>query len=105
MFNVLLHPLGTGLFHVFRDVSIDIQSKRRSSMAQVFLNRLYIVAILKRQHSVCMPEIMDPGLWSANRVCKFFEVDQDSLRMQMTAKLISKHNSVLPVILTFPSLL
>jgi len=35
---------------------------------------------------------MDPDFGRVNRVCWLFEVDQGSLRMQMTAKLIGKHD-------------
>jgi len=55
MFKVLLYPLGAGRLHVFGDMSIDFQSKRRRSVARVFLDRFYIIAVLKRQCGVYYP--------------------------------------------------
>lgn len=53
--NIPLHPVGTILFHTFRNMTIDIQREGRCRMSQISLHRFDIISVLERQDGVGMP--------------------------------------------------
>ena len=55
--NKGIHAVGTGLFHLVRDVSVNVQSESSGMMAQIFLHRFYIVPGLQGSHSVRMAQV------------------------------------------------
>jgi len=43
-------------------------------MAQIILNSLYIITILKREDSECMPQVMYPAVGRTDSSCDLFIV-------------------------------
>ncbi len=54
-FDEGLHPGGAGLFHLIRDMTVDIQRKGGGGVAQVALHRLDVVPGPDGGHGVGMP--------------------------------------------------
>ena len=53
--NKAFHPGRAGLLHLLRNVTIDIQRKGRSMVAQVLLYRLDVVSTLDSSNGVAVP--------------------------------------------------
>ena len=66
--NVLFHSVGAGLLHLICRMCVHIQGKRCRRMAEVFLNRLDIVAIFDRGNGVAMTKIMETHGLHADRL-------------------------------------
>ena len=47
-------------------MAVNVEGEGRRRMAEIALHRLYIIAILKRQHRVSVPEIMKPFMRQAS---------------------------------------
>ena len=45
--NIPLHPVGTVLFHTFRNMTIDIQRECSGGVAQIALNSLNVISVLE----------------------------------------------------------
>ena len=55
-----LHPLGTGLLHLFRYVTVAIQCKSGGEVSHVFLKGFDVIASLETIYGEGMPEIVNP---------------------------------------------
>ena len=99
--NIPLHPVGTVLFHTFRNMTIDIQREGRCRMPQISLHRFDIISVLERQDGVGMTKIMHPGVGSADRYRQLLEVIVYGLGMQMSAELIGEYKSGPPLFFIF----
>ena len=62
----VLHPVCAIPFHLPRDMAVNIQCKRRSRMAQVFLHSLNIVPTHESGYRVGMAQVMEAGRRSAD---------------------------------------
>ena len=51
----LLHSLSAILFHLFRNMSVNIQRESRSGMAEIFLHGFNVVAAFDTSNCVCVP--------------------------------------------------
>ena len=63
--NKRLHSVSAGVFHLLRDMAVNVQSERCGGVSEIFLHRFYIVAALDRNNRVCMSEIMKAGIGKA----------------------------------------
>ena len=59
--NKLLHTVGAGLFHLLRDVAVNIERKRGSCVPEVFLHGFDVISALDRDNSIGMAQIMKSG--------------------------------------------
>ena len=59
--NKLLHTVGAGLFHLLRDVAVNIERKRSSCMPEIFLHGFDVISALDRNNSIGMAQIMKSG--------------------------------------------
>lgn len=89
--NEVFHPFCTLLPHMIRYMTVSIQCKRSSMVAQVFLNRFYIISILQGQSCIGMPEVMKAKLRSAHLCDDPFKTVIDSPVREPIPKVIGKH--------------
>ena len=82
-FDILLYPVGTVLFHTFRNMTVNIQCKGCRGEAKIALHRFNIVSVPERQDGVSVSKIMRSVIRSTHRCCQLLEVSADSLRMKM----------------------
>ena len=57
--NKLLHPIRTFLFHLFSNMTVDIQSKGGGGMSQVALHRFDVVPAFYRGHRIRGPKLVE----------------------------------------------
>ena len=65
-FDILLHAGCAGLLHLHRDMTVNVQRERCSSMAQIALYGFDIITGTNGGNGVRMPQIMEPGIGAAN---------------------------------------
>ena len=61
--NKLLHSLSAILFHLFRNMSVNIQRESRSGMAEIFLHGFNVVTTFDTGNCVCVAQVVKAGGW------------------------------------------
>ena len=59
----LLHSLSAILFHLFRNMSVNIQRESRSGMAEIFLHGFNVVSAFDTGNCVCVAQVVKAGGW------------------------------------------
>ena len=64
--EIVLHPVGAVLLHLLGNVPVNVERKRRRSVADVGLYRLDVVAILEREHGEGVPHVVKADIRQAD---------------------------------------
>ena len=69
----LLHSLCAILFHLFRNMSVNIQRERRSGMAEIFLHGFNVVAAFDTGNCICVAQVVKAGGWRTDSLYNSLE--------------------------------
>ncbi len=67
--NEAFHAVSAILLHLVSDVSIDVQREGCRGVTEVALHGFDVVAVLQGDHRVSVPQVVDPGLRTADCFC------------------------------------